>query len=88
MAAVKQSAAGLGAYRAMRKFLTPVAHRRGFRFILGELSSAATQHVVLNQMGHRNMAEVDFTSFKFERSRPFSSITHPSKIIMAEGRLG
>lgn len=87
MAAVKQSAAGLGAYRAMRTFVAPVARDLGFRYILGELSSAATQHVVLNQMGHRNMAEVEFASFKFEQSRPFSSITRPTKIIMSEGSL-
>lgn len=87
MGAVASAATGLGIYSAMREHAAFIARARGFRFILGELSSAATQHFVLNRLGHRPMAEVAFANFECAGAYPFSSIKHPPKIILSEGDL-
>ncbi len=87
MGAVAPEATGMGVYKAMRFRANQIAQDCGFRFILGELSSAATQQVVLDQMGHRNMAEVSFAAFEHAGTHPFSSITSPSRIVLSEGDL-
>ncbi|WP_319545935.1 hypothetical protein [Ruegeria conchae] len=85
--AVALEASGKGIYKAMRKRANQVAHDHGFRFVLGELSSSATQRVVLTRMGHRKIAEVRFSDFEYEGSRPFASISDPESIVMSEGDL-
>ncbi|MEM6586872.1 MAG: hypothetical protein AAF641_00355 [Pseudomonadota bacterium] len=87
MAATHPDARGLGTYQAMREHIQPIARAAGFRAIVGELSSAATQHVVLTKMGHRKVAETHFQGFEWNGTRPFQSITSPPSIILAEGRL-
>ncbi len=87
MGAVASGSGGKGIYKAMRRKADRIAHDHGFRFILGELSSSATQRVVLDQMGHQNMAEVRFVDFEHQGTRPFSSITDPACIVMSEGSL-
>ncbi len=52
-----------------------------------ELSSAATQHVVLELLGHRKMAEIPFAEFQFGEEHPFQAIKEPLSIILSEGKL-
>lgn len=87
MAAVATSANGHGLYRKMRTALHASAKHQGFEAVVGELSSAATQHVVLDRLGHQKIAEVTFASFEFEGKRPFETITDPARIILAQGQL-
>ncbi len=87
MGAVPPHAAGQGVYKAMRMEVDQIARDRGYRFILGELSSAATQHVVLDLLGHRAVAEVEFSSFIVDGARPFAGISEPAGIVMSEGDL-
>jgi len=87
MAAVSETMMGKGLYKTLRKAAQIRALQSGFTRIVGELSSAATQHVVLNQLGHRQIAEVIFNSFEFENQRPFHRIKEPRSIILAEGEL-
>ena len=87
MGAVSQSARGQGVYQRLRSAAHDLACKRGFRRVLGELSSAATQHFVLNRLGHEKVAEVAFAGFEFEGTRPFSSIEDPESLILAEGML-
>jgi len=87
MGVVSESALGTGVYQRMRDALCLYAQRRGFDRIVGELSSAATQHVVIEKLGHEVCAEIVFADFEFDGERPFNSITEPRSIILAEGTL-
>ncbi|MEM7075195.1 MAG: hypothetical protein AAF484_08920 [Pseudomonadota bacterium] len=87
MGAVAPEVSGGGLYKAMRDRAHHTARKRGFRFVLGELSSAATQHVVLGRMGHRAMAKVAFAEFEYQGARPFASIKTPESLILSEGDL-
>jgi len=87
MGAVSQDARGGGVYRAMRAAAQDLARRRRFRRVLGELSSSATQRFVLERLGHKKVAEVDFATFEFEGTRPFRTIIDPPSLVLAEGML-
>lgn len=76
-----------GLYRQLREAVHQDAYDQGFTHVVGELSSAATQRVCIEQFGHRVVAEVPFESFEFEGQRPFASIISPSAIRMVEGQL-
>ncbi|MGB0507460.1 MAG: hypothetical protein ACPGGK_14805 [Pikeienuella sp.] len=87
MGAVSSRAGGKGVYQKLRDAAQDRARQRGFRRIVGELSSAATQHVVLNRLGHEKLAEVRFADFEFGGAKPFAGIGEPESIILAEGLL-
>ena len=87
MGAVVESASGGGVYQKLRDFAQKGAKQAGFSRVVGELSSCATQHVVLNRLGHQNVAEIRFQEFELDGVFPFSSITEPPSIILAEGIL-
>nr|MBX2838286.1 hypothetical protein [Gammaproteobacteria bacterium] len=59
----------------------------GFRSVVGELSSSATQHLCINKFGHTVQAEIAYESFMYEGENPFSKIKEPPSIILAEGDL-
>jgi len=87
MGAVSKDARNAGVYQEMRSVVHETAAKRGFQRVIGELSSIATQNVVLQKLGHRKMAEVDFETFKFKGRYPFQKIEEPASIILAEGDL-
>ncbi len=87
MGAVLPGYAGHGVYKQLRKAVEVRARNRGFQTIIGELSSAATQHVILNRLGHRKVAEISFASFEHDGGFPFAAITEPASIVLAEGVL-
>ena len=87
MGAVSSAARGQGIYQRMRATAHEVARDKGYKRVLGELSSAATQHVVLNQLGHRKMVEILFSEFRYSETLPFASIENPPSIILSEGTL-
>ncbi|MEM1302243.1 MAG: hypothetical protein AAGH17_06660 [Pseudomonadota bacterium] len=87
MAAVHPDATGMGVYKALRAHLERAARNAGWRYVVGELSSVATQHVVLQTMGHRNVAEISFEDFTWNDEKPFRHVTSPRSIILAEGTL-
>ena len=87
MGAVVSSAAGQGIYKQMRKTAQANAKAKGFTHIVGELSSASTQHVILKIQGHQKLAEVEFAKFAFRDKIPFEAINTPRSIILAEGAL-
>ena len=55
--------------------------------MIGELSSVATQHVVLNRLQHRSVAEIRFDTFEYAGGYPFRGISDPPSIVLAEGDL-
>jgi len=87
MAAVAQDAMGKGLYQAMRNKAHRIAYRAGFNRVLGELSSTATQHVVLNRLDHAKVAEVRFKEFRHNGAYPFADISEPKSIVLSEGNL-
>ncbi len=88
MGVVDPAARGLGVYKKLRQETHELAAKNGFRFVLGELSSAATQHVVCHNFGHNVVAEIDFNRFEFEGHFPFATIESPKSIVMTEGEIG
>ena len=87
MAAIAPAYLGQGIYQNMRTFAHTKAKELGFKSVLGELSSAATQHFVLNKMGHTKQAEIWFEQFDHNGTKPFQSIKEPKSIILAQGQL-
>ncbi len=87
MAAVPPASAGGGIYQEMRTHVHRLARERGFRSVVGELSSAATQHVVLNRLGHAKVVEIAFDAFRHGDGYPFRMIAQPRSIVLAEGAL-
>ncbi|MEK9855908.1 MAG: hypothetical protein VW495_13975 [Rhodobiaceae bacterium] len=87
MAAVTSVHAGKGIYQALRKEISNRAKSLGYKYIIGELTSSATQKVVLEKMGHRKCAEIAFAEFTLQGTRPFASITDPKTVILAEETL-
>ncbi|MDJ0613583.1 MAG: hypothetical protein QNJ29_07875 [Rhizobiaceae bacterium] len=87
MGAVRPSTAGMGIYQKMRDAAQINAKEAGYKTVVGELSSASTQHVVLNKFGHAKLAEVKFAEFEIDGKFPFAKITEPNSIILVEGNL-
>jgi len=87
MGAVSKEYLGVGVYQKMRSVVQKTASRRGFRKVVGELSSMATQNVVLQKLGHSRMAEISFATFECDGKYPFREIDEPPSIILAEGDL-
>ena len=87
MAAVPSAHTGKGIYQALRAEISIRAKSLGYKYIIGELTSSATQTVVLEKLGHRKCAEIAFAGFTLKGTRPFASITDPKTVILAEERL-
>ncbi len=87
MAVIAPEMAGKNIYQDMKAFCHENARAKGFKRIVGELSSQATQHVVLNKLGHAKIAETRFRDFEFQGRKPFANIAKPESIILAEGIL-
>ena len=84
MAAVAPEARGRGLYRRLRIAIEAHAKAQGFQRIIGELSSVETQAVVLQEMGHRSIAEIAFDAFEHRGTFPFARIEVPKKIVLSE----
>jgi len=87
MAAVKPAARGLGLYSELRLAAHRIGQQSGFKRVVGELSSAATQHLCFNRLGHHICAEIHYASFEYSNHKPFASISEPPSIMLAEGKL-
>ena len=87
MGAVLPEHAGQGVYQTLRNAAQDHAKSHGYSKAIGELSSAATQHTVLNRLGHKKIAEIRFDTFEIAGAFPFQSITTPKSIVLTEGNL-
>ena len=87
MAAVPLAHTGKGIYQALRAEISIRAKSLGYKYIIGELTSSATQKVVLEKMGHRKRAEIAFAEFNLNGRLPFAAITEPQTVILAEETL-
>jgi len=87
MGAVAPGHGGRGLYQRMRDAAEDRGRAAGYRHVIGELSSAATQYVVLHKRGHAAIAEIAFAEFIHGGTRPFATIPAPDRIVLAEGHL-
>ena len=87
MAFVRPDAAGGGLYTRLRKAAHSRAREAGFAHVVGILSSAATQKVVVTKFDQSVLARHSFAGFEFEGGTPFASIEDPSEIWLTEGNL-
>jgi len=87
MAVVTPTERGLGIYSRLRETAHKTGQDAGFSLVVGELSSAATQHLCVNHYKHRIYAEIEYSTFKYMGKTPFSSIKTPRSILLAEGAL-
>lgn len=74
MAAAARSHRGQGIYRTMRLEINKVAQRHRCKYVVGELSSAITQNVLLDEMGHSPVLETRYQTFLHRDDYPFASI--------------
>lgn len=87
MAVVDPVLRGCGVYTRLRQAIHDVGRKAGFKNVVGELSSAATQHLCVNRFGHTILGEVKFKQFKYAEQYPFASIQKPAAIVVVEGSL-
>jgi len=87
MAVVSSSYRHRGVYRRLREVVHCVGHNAGFKRVVGELSSAATQRVCVAEFGHTVCAEIHYDAFEFSGRRPFCLIRDPCSIQLVEGEL-
>jgi len=87
MGAVSPDHARNRIYQNMRDAIHSIAKSKGYKTIIGELSSGSTQYVILNKLGHTKLAEVAFADFTHAGEKPFQTIREPTSIILAEGKL-
>ena len=84
MAAVSPLHASKGIYQTLRKEISRRAKLRGYKYVIGELTSSATQKVVLEKMGHKKCAQVKLSKFSDGNRRPFETVVEPKIIMLAE----
>ncbi len=87
LAIVSDTARGQGIYSKLRSAVHDIGRKRHFKYVVGELSSAATQHLCVEKLGQSVKAEITYANFDYEGSFPFKSIQVPPSIQLAESRL-
>jgi hypothetical protein len=87
IAVVSSNVRRQGLYARLRQAAHTLGALRGFTIVIGELSSAATQGLCVNKLGHRVACEIEYRSFAFEGRYPFRCIDSPKSIQLVEGLL-
>lgn len=85
IAVVAPQARGLGLYKQMRLKAQEIGSERGFRHVLGELSSGAAQQLCVHKLGHQVLSEIMFDSFEHRGEYPFAHIQQPPSIQLVQG---
>ena len=87
MAAVSPPHTSRGICQMLRKEISRRAKLCGYKYVIGELASAASEKMVLEKVGHRNCAQINLSIFSDDSGRPFETIVDPETIVLAEGVL-
>lgn len=87
MAAVDPRYGGRGVYTELREAVHERAREQGFRYVVGELSSAATQWVCIEKLEQQVIARLVFADFEYAGTRPFEKLLDPPEIVVVEGAL-
>ena len=87
IAVVSNSVRRQGVYTKLRHAVHQAGIARGYGHVVGELSSAATQHLCVHKLGHKILSEIEYRSFSYNGTQPFESIQEPKSIQLVEGAL-
>jgi len=87
IAVVSSAVRGQGIYTALRERVHGWARAHHYTHIIGELSSATTQYVCTEKLGHKVICEIPYKSFEYNGKYPFASIEEPKSIQLVEGIL-
>lgn len=87
MAAISPPHTSKGIYQTLRKEISRRAKFPERKYVIGELTSSATQKVILQKMGHRHCAQINLSIFSDATRRPFASIVDPKIIVLAKAVL-
>jgi len=88
IAVVAHTVRGQGIYRQLRNTVHDAGTSRGFKYVIGELSSLATQQLCVKKLGHKVVCEIQYDRFEYQGDYPFVSIKEPACIQLVEGVLG
>ena len=84
LAVVRRNSRRRGIYGKMRAEVHRIAKLRGYRFVVGALSSAETQSFCIDKMHQRVVAQIPYASFSYKNTYPFESIKKPVSIVLVE----
>jgi len=87
IAAVSPASRGKGIYRLLRETAHQLGREKGFNYVVGELSSMATQRLCVDRFKHEIIAEIEYSTYEFMSRLPFSEIRTPQSILLVEGEL-
>lgn len=87
IAVVSSQMRGQGIYTALRERVHGWARAHNYTHVIGELSSALTQYVCIEKLGHKVICEIPYKSFEYNGNYPFASIEEPKSIQLVEGIL-
>ena len=87
IAVVSPTARRHGLYTKLRNAVHIQGSKLGYSKVIGELSSAATQHLCINKLGHSIISEIELNTFLFKNQYPFKTIETPRTIQLVEGNI-
>ncbi len=87
IAVVNPEFRGQGIYTELRQEVHKQALDKGYTRVIGELSSAPTQHLCVNKLGHSVINEISYNAFEYQGAYPFAAIEQPKTIQLVEGVL-
>jgi len=84
LAVVRYESRRRGIYLQLRQEIHRLAKERGYRIVLGALSSAETQSFCIGKMQQNLIAQIPYASFTFKNRVPFAAIEKPESIVLVE----
>lgn len=87
IAVVTKDARGQGLYFQLRQSTHQAAIEKGFRTVIGELSSKPPQKMCTEKLGHKVICEIAYHAFEYEGTLPFKDVPDPPSIQLVEGKL-
>jgi len=85
IAVVAPHARGRGIYEQLRPSAQEAAAMAGYRRVVGELSSKATQSLCVGKWKQRVLNEIEYAQFEYKNRLPFAHIREPVSIQLVEG---
>ncbi len=87
IAVVDRKARGIGLYKKLREQVHQAGRQQGFKYVVGELSSCATQRYCVDTLNASVIADIHYASFCYNGYYPFAAITDPPSIQLVESTL-
>lgn len=84
VAVVSAQARNRGVYTQLRQAIHQRAKELGYRYVVGQLSSEATQALCTIRLGHEVVSEIAYETYLFEGRFPFADVKRPRTIQMVQ----